>query len=221
MFGRGIVPPLGVRESIAQSVVTRESSRAARLLRTLETLLVLTRSNPPVTTIELDHLLATILDALLLATEASKGNLQLYDPATQSLHIRVQRGFSPEFLRFFSRVDEETAACGAAFAKGGPEVVEEVATSALFSPAACQAMLDEDARAVQSLALVTSVGKLGVVSVHYPHPGIPPHRREAFANSAPLVASLVEAGLRVEREPTKADGTKNRADAKRGSASPF
>ena len=197
-------PPLGVRESIAQSVVTRESSRAARLQRTLETLLSLTAYKPPTTPSAFDHLLSTILDALLLATEASKGNLQLFDPVAQALTIRAHRGFSPAFLQFFSQVHDGSAACGCAFAKGEPEVVDDVASSPLFSPAARQVMLDDHARAVQSLVLVTSVGKLGVVSVHYSHPGIPAHRREAFANSAPLVARLVEAGLRaqrIEREP--------------------
>ena len=197
-------PPLGVRESIAQSVVTRESSRAARLQRTLETLLSLTESNPPTTPTDFDHLLSTILDALLLATEASKGNLQLFDPVAQALIIRVHRGFSPAFLQFFSQVHDSSAACGCAFAKGEPQVVDDVTSSPLFSPDARQVMFDEDARAVQSLVLVTPAGKLGVVSVHYAHPGIPTHRREAFANSAPLVARLVEAGLRaqrIEREP--------------------
>ena len=215
-FPPGSQDPLGVRERIAQSVVTRESSRAARLQRTLETLLVLTQSNPPATPIAFEHFLATILDALLLATEASKGNLQLFDPVDQTLHIRVQRGFSPGFLQFFSRVQDTSAACGLAFAKGGPEVVEDIAISPLFSSAARQAILDADVRAVQSLALVTTAGKLGVVSVHYPRPSIPVHRREAFANSAPLVARLVEAGLRAEPEPPKVGGPKANAAAPSG-----
>jgi GAF domain-containing protein len=188
--------PLGAREIIAQSVVMRESSRAARLHRTLEMLLSLTESNPPATTAAQDQLLATILDALLLATEAPMGNLQLFDPATQVLRIRVQRGFSPAFLKFFDQVHEGSCACGCAFAKGQPEVVDDVASSPLFSAAARQAILDDHARAVQSLALVTPARKFGVVSVHYPTPGIPSHKREAFANAAPLVARLVEAGLR-------------------------
>jgi len=191
--------PTAARQAIAQSVVTRESSRATRLHRTLETLLSLTQFNPPATTAALDQLLATILDALLLATEAPKGNLQLFDPVVQALRIRAQRGFSPAFLEFFDQVHEGSAACGTAFAKGQPEVVDDVATSPLFSPSARQALLDDGVQAVQSLALVTSVGKLGVVSVHYTSPGIPAHKREAFANAAPLIARLVEAGLRGTR----------------------
>jgi GAF domain-containing protein len=105
------------------------------------------------------------------------------------------------FLHFFGQVSEGAAACGYAFAKGEPQVVEDVASSPLFSSAARQVMLEDHALAVQSLALVTPAGKLGVVSVHYAAPGIPAHRREAFANSAPLIARLVEAGLRAERAP--------------------
>lgn len=188
-------PPFDPSDAISQSMVGRARSRAQRLHRTLETMLEVTRSNPPATPAALDQLLGTILDALLIATEAPMGNLQLYDPASDSLRIRAHRGFKPAFLHFFDHV-HDGAACGAAFASGQPEVVDDVATSTLYTPQSRQAMLDAYARAVQSIALITGRKKLGVVSVHYPAVGIPSHKREAFASAAPLITRLVEAGLR-------------------------
>jgi GAF domain-containing protein len=187
-------PPVDPRDVIAQSVVARESSRALRLHRTLETMLELTRSNPPATSAALDNLLDTILGALLIATEAPMGNIQLFDPVTQRLRIRAHRGFKPVFLNFFAEV-HDGAACASAFANGRPEVVDDVATSPLFTPASRRAVLDAGVRAVQSLALTAGDRKLGVVSIHYGAAGISAPRREAFAAAAPLVARVVEAAL--------------------------
>lgn len=193
-------PPIGPGEAISQSVVARESSRATRLDRTLRTLLDLTRSNPPQNETQLDHLLATILDALMVATEAPMGNLQLFDPTSRSLRIRVHRGFASAFLTFFDSV-HAGAACSVAFAKGAPEIVDDVATSPLFTPESRRAMLEARALSVQSLALIAGNRKLGVVSVHYRSQGVPVLQREAFASAAALIAQVVAAGMpeRAER----------------------
>jgi len=188
-------PPFDPRDALAQSVLTRESSRALRLHRTLETMLDLTRSNPPGSPAVFDHFLDTILDALLVSAEAPMGNLQLFDPASGSLRIRAHRGFEAPFLEFFADV-HDGAACASAFARGEPVVVDDVAVSTLFTPESRGVALAAGVRAVQSLALTAGDKRLGVVSIHYSSPGISQHHREAFATAAPLVARLVEAGLR-------------------------
>jgi hypothetical protein len=193
-------PPIAPQEAISQSVVARETSRATRLDRTLRTLLDLTRSNPPQSEAQLDHLLATILDALMVATEAPMGNLQLFDPASQSLRIRVHRGFGSGFLTFFDSV-HAGAACSAAFAKGVPQIVDDVATSPLFTAESRRAMLEARALSVQSLALIAGTRKLGVVSVHYHRPGVPLLQREAFASAAALIAQVVAAGIPERTRP--------------------
>ncbi len=184
-----------VRQAISQSANAREDSRVTRLRRTLEALLLSARSHPPADATAFNQLLETVLEAVMLAAEAPMGNLQLRDEQTGALVIRVHRGFKTDFLRFFNAVHDGEAACGAAFAKGGPEIVENVAVSPLYSPGARQAMLTAEARAVQSLALVANGRKLGVVSVHYETPGIAGRSREAFAAAAPLIAQVVATGL--------------------------
>lgn len=188
-------PPFDPRDAVAQSALARESSRALRLHRTLETMLDVTRSNPPASPAALDHFLGTILDALLVSAQAPMGNLQLFDPASRRLRIRAHRGFHAPFLQFFAEI-HDGAACTSAFTKGEPVVVDDVATSDLFTPESRQVVLAAGVRAVQSLALTAGDKKLGVVSIHYPVPGISARQREAFASAASLVARLVEAGLR-------------------------
>ena len=75
-------------------------------------------------------------------------------------------------------------------------MVDDVVPSPLFTPESRRVVLAPGVRAVQSLALAAGDKKLGVVSIHYPTPGISLHQREAFALAAPLVARLVEAGMR-------------------------
>lgn len=185
---------LNPRHAIAQSVEARETSRIGRLHRTLGALLESTCVNPPVAGDAFDQLLGTILDAVMDASQAHMGNLQLFDPVTQSLRIRVHRGFSPEFVTFFNSVQHGTLACGTAFARGEPVVVENVESSPLFTPETLRVVTAAGVRAVQSLALINRGRKLGVISVHYRSPTIALRNREAFASTATLIAEIVAAG---------------------------
>jgi hypothetical protein len=119
------------------------------------------------------------LDEAIAMTGADMGNIQCFDPSAGALKIEVQRGFSDPFLVFFDEVREAEAACGAAFESARTVVVEDVAESPIFlgSPA-LEVMLDAQARAVLSIPLAASSGRiLGILSTHFRRPG-PFHEAE-------------------------------------------
>ena len=121
-------------------------------------------------------LLAKILEGALDLAGASRGNVQILDPATGSLRIAAQHGFGAEFLDYFAVVDEDRSACGRAAKERAQIVIVDVSIDASFAPhrdiAASSAF-----RAVQSTPLIERTGRLlGVVSTHYPHPYSPPAR---------------------------------------------
>lgn len=186
------VPDL--RNVIAQSAEVREASRSQRLQRMLQALLDTTLANPPATTTAFEQLLGSILDAVMIATEAHMGNMQLVDPGSQALRIRVHRGFSPAFLQFFGTVPHGAYVCGVAFAQGGPLVVEDIVASGLYEGEALRQVIAANIKGVQSLPLVHQGRPLGVISVHYHSGGIPPRSRETFASTATLIAAIVAAG---------------------------
>ena len=116
--------------------------------------------------------LTKLLDTATLVGGATRGNIQLFDAATRSLAIVVQRGFGKEFLEFFAHVHEGEAACGATMMSGKRVVVEDVTDSPIFfRTPALELMLDAGARAVQSTPLFDGAGRLvGVLSTHYREP---------------------------------------------------
>jgi CheY-like chemotaxis protein len=74
-----------------------------------------------------------ILDAAISITKADRGNIQLLDFKSGELRIAAKRGFSEEFLSFFSRVtDNEAAACGLALRAGARVIIEDVTQSETF-----------------------------------------------------------------------------------------
>jgi hypothetical protein len=112
-------------------------------------------------------------------TQAVMGNIQLFEPASGGLKIKVQRGFKQPFLDFFYQVHAGHAACGTALKSGERVVVEDVTKSPIFlGTAALEVMLDAEVLAVQSTPLVSPFGDtLGVFSTHYRKPHRP-HTRE-------------------------------------------
>jgi GAF domain len=58
--------------------------------------------------------------------QADRGTMQIPDPATGSLRIAVQAGFSAEFLQYFARVDDDTSACGRAASQRAQMVIADV-----------------------------------------------------------------------------------------------
>jgi hypothetical protein len=118
-------------------------------------------------------LLDEMLDAVMLATDAERGNVQLVNPSIGALEVVAQRGFAPEFLDFFAIVRLTGSACAAAFREGRSVVISDVALDPEFDDASRRVMLRANARAVQSTPLIAPGGHIiGVVSTHHPDPTV-------------------------------------------------
>jgi PAS domain S-box-containing protein len=124
---------------------------------------------------ELPSLLEKILGAAIAITKAAKGNVQLLDPATGTLQIFRQIGFSQPFLDFFTAVPEGLGTCGTAMAQNSRLIVKDVRQSAIFAGTlALEVLLAEGVRAVQSTPIISRNGTLlGMISTHWQQPQEP------------------------------------------------
>ena len=140
--------------------------------------------------------LGSLLDTAVDAARASKGIIQVLDPAEHVLTIAAQHGFDQPFLGFFRRVQEGAAASGRAFQTGRRVVVEDVSESPVFRGPAQSALLEAHVRAVTSTPLTGPAGNpVGVLSTHYSEPTQPTRRdlelMDSFAHEvAVLLARL-------------------------------
>jgi PAS domain S-box-containing protein len=128
---------------------------------------------------EFDQCLRHILDAAIEITGADRGNLQLFEPESETLRIAVHRGFDQPFLGFFAHTDlADAAVCGAAAHAGERVVIEDVTRSATFAgQPALDVLLAAGVHAVQSTPLLNSNGAvLGVISTHFAKPHRPNQR---------------------------------------------
>jgi len=116
-----------------------------------------------------DALLHDVLKAVTKATKTDLGNIQLFDSRRVRLKIVAQRGFGAEFLDFFSEVQGEGAACGAAMCARQRVIVEDVVTHPIFVRQPSQGiLLRAGVQAVQSTPLITRSGELvGMISTHF------------------------------------------------------
>jgi hypothetical protein len=142
-----------------------------------------------------DAMLAKILDSAIAETSADKGNIQLFDPKSRTLQIRIQRGFQAPFLNYFNAVEHGQAVCGTAMKACTRIVVEDTTNSPIFrkSPS-LEMLLDADVRAVQSTPLLGHNGKVvGMLSTHWGQPRQPtPQDLQVLDHWACEAAALVE-----------------------------
>jgi len=117
---------------------------------------------------DLHRLLDDTLTAVMVATRADRGNVQMLEARTRTLRIVAQRGFEADFLEFFAGVRAE-GACGKAFLLRRRVVVPDVKTHPIFvGQPALEVMLRAGAYAVQSTPIVTAPGQvLGMISTHF------------------------------------------------------
>lgn len=119
-------------------------------------------------------ILEELLHTAIKVTSANFGNVQLLDPESGTLKIVCQRGFGPEFLRFFSEVEHGSAACGSAMQNRERIIVEDVMTDPIYTDQARNVMIGANAIACQSTPFFDHSGKLlGVLSTHYRVPTRP------------------------------------------------
>jgi GAF domain-containing protein len=97
-----------------------------------------------------------------------RGNVQIVDPATGSLLIAVQAGFSDEFVEYFASVDDSGSACGRAAHQVAQTVTADVTSDPDFAPHR-EIAAASGFQAVQSTPLLDSHSHVvGEVSTHYP-----------------------------------------------------
>ncbi|MEJ6485608.1 GAF domain-containing protein [Nostoc punctiforme UO1] len=119
---------------------------------------------------ELEPLLQEILEAAIALLHADMGNLQIYDPQTQTLKFVAQSGFSSEFLDFFGTATVGQTACSTSIQERVRVIVEDVETDPRFE---LLRSITKTAgyRAVQSTPLFGQRGEpLGILSTHFRQP---------------------------------------------------
>lgn len=123
-------------------------------------------------------LLSGILDAVIEGSGADMGNIQLFNPKTGQLLIRIHRGFEEPFLNFFNSVHAGQAAYGTALKRARRVIVPDVTNSPIFSGTpVLEVMLDAGIRAVQSTSLIGKSGRIwGMLSTHYRNVNLPAQR---------------------------------------------
>ena len=118
--------------------------------------------------------LKEVLNVAVEISAADKGVVQLLDPESGALRIVANSGFEP-FLSFFATVEGGESAWKKAMDSRQRVIVEDVTTSDLLGGNASLKTLSEaGVRAVQSLPLMSSTGKLlGIISTHFGEPHRP------------------------------------------------
>jgi two-component sensor histidine kinase len=128
--------------------------------------------------VQLEECLQRTMDAAIALVGADKGNIQLFEPTSNSLIIAAHRGFAEPFLTFFKHVRDDAAACAAAMRSKNQVIVEDVLESEIFVEDGSRTILiSAGVRAVVSTPLLSSNGTLmGMISTHYTTPHRPTDR---------------------------------------------
>jgi PAS domain S-box-containing protein len=124
---------------------------------------------------DVDGCLKEVLNVAIEISGADKGIVQLLDVEKGDLILATQSGFERPFLEYFANVTDGTTACGLARKTQQRVIVEDVSESEIFAgKPSLEKMLDAGVRAVQSLPLLSSGGKLlGIISTHFSEPHRP------------------------------------------------
>lgn len=143
----------------ASQAITREL-KDTRLLRDVASRLIGAEGS--------EALFGEILDAAISITQADAGTIQLHDRDSDTLTFLATRGFAPEMVAHFSRVDASSCSpCGIAFATGQRAIVE-------FHPDApdpdgsIKLHIDAGLSSAQSTPLISRTGQpMGMFSTHW------------------------------------------------------
>jgi hypothetical protein len=112
-------------------------------------------------------LLQRALEGAISLAGGDFGNVQLCNPATGTLSIAAESGFSSEFLQYFAVVDDASSACGRAAIERSQTIIADVREDARFAPHR-EIAASSGFRAVQSTPLVDPTGRMcGVISTHF------------------------------------------------------
>ena len=110
-----------------------------------------------------------VLKVAIEISGADKGNIQLLDSETNMLTLAAQSGFQEPFVEFFETVATGDTACGVAWLTKQRVIVEDITESEIYAGTpSLVAMREADVLAVQSVPLMSSLGKvLGIISTHF------------------------------------------------------
>ena len=163
---------------------------------------VICEKNPPQLLADARAVVEDGLQDALSLLHTDRGNIQIVDPASGSLRIAAQAGFSDEFLEYFAVVNDDGSACGRAAQELSQTVIADVKTDSRFAPH--RDIADASGfRAVHSTPLLDLRGHLvGVLSMHYPKPYCPPNRDlELIRRFGKLIGQAIEASLEADGQP--------------------
>jgi PAS domain S-box-containing protein len=144
----------------------------------------------------LDALYERVLDAAIDLMCADMGSMQKYDPDQDHLRLLASRGFGPEAVACWERVNRNSAtSCGMALSAGRRVIVPDVECSDLMAGSAdLNVSRRAGIRAMHSTPLVSGSGRLlGMITTHWQQPHHPAeHEIQAFDVLARQAADLIE-----------------------------
>jgi PAS domain S-box-containing protein len=125
-----------------------------------------------------DDIAGCLKDVLNVAIEisgADKGHIQLRDQESDQLTFAAHSGFDESFRDFFTNARDGNSAWGMAMETHQRVIVEDITESEIYAgKPSLSMMLNADVRAVQSVPLLSSFGKLlGTISTHFSEPHRP------------------------------------------------
>ncbi|MGH9323720.1 MAG: hybrid sensor histidine kinase/response regulator, partial [Vicinamibacteria bacterium] len=143
---------------------------------------------------------------------SEKGNLQLVEKNTGALKNTVSRGFPEAFLESLDHIHAGGAACGEARNESRRVLVEDVASSPIFSgTASLEVLLQAGVRSVQSTPLVSRSGRvLGVLSTSSRKTGRPDEGALRLLDS--LVREIADLVERNESEQALREADRRKDD---------
>jgi two-component system CheB/CheR fusion protein len=151
---------------------------------------------------QLQPILEKVLDAAVLFTKADMGNIQLLDPETGRLKIRIHKGLSKDWLDYCDAVDQGLGASAASLKIKQRVIIEDVTTSPIFAGSpALDVHLKTGVLAVQSTPIMNRAGEVfGVISTHFKTPQrLNDHALRLLDMLALQTAEIVERTSEVKR----------------------
>ncbi len=113
--------------------------------------------------------LKEILNVAIEISAADKGSVQLLDNESGVLTFAAQQGFDKSFRDFFTNATDGDSAWGTAMESKQRVIVEDIMESDIYAgKPSLEMMLNAEVRAVESVPLLSSSGKLlGIISTHF------------------------------------------------------
>jgi two-component sensor histidine kinase/integral membrane sensor domain MASE1 len=121
---------------------------------------------------QIEKSLDKVIEAAVAISGANRGYLQFLNPATGTLMLAAQRGFTEPALKLFHQIRETSGVASA-----HRMIIEDLRTDEKLSAQLSRGLVDAGVRAVTTTPLLSSTGKvLGIVSTLFDTPHHPGER---------------------------------------------